>query len=180
MKRKAVVCVFLVSWGLLILGAPAVVATQYLGETIWTVSLTQDEYGPKSQTFTMTGAITRAGGTYYTMQGYTIAPGDGPYILSGGGVLIGETLYLNLTGTRLHTDSPDNWRDSSVVQFQINKTTLNGTFFEVSHDFKLSSTGPSPIFGNKFAAGTLTRTGPAINLTPGAIAPPTSLLLLEQ
>lgn len=180
MKKKAVFCVFLVSWGLLILGTPAAVVAQYLGETIWTVSLTQDEYGPKSQTHTMTGAITRAGGAYYTMQGYAIVPGDDPFILSGGGVLIGETLYLNLTATQFHTDSPDNWRDSAVVQFQINKTTLNGTFYEVSHDFMLSSTGPSPIFGNKFAAGTVTRTGPSINLNPVAGVASTSLLLLEE
>ena len=180
MKKKAAVCVFLVSLGLSILGAPAVVAAQYLGETIWTVSLTQDEYGPKSQTHTMTGAITRAGGAYYTMQGYTIVPGDEPLILSGGGVLIGETLYLNLTSSLLHTDSPEDWRDSGVVQIQINKTTLNGTFYAVYHNFKLSSTGPSPIFGSGFAAGTVTRTGPAINLTPGASMGSTSLLLLEK
>ena len=166
MKKKAVVFVFLVSLGLSILGAPSVVAAQYLGETIWTVSITQDEYGPKSNTSIMTGAITRAGGAYYTMQGYANPPGDAPFILAGGGVLIGQTLYLTLTASQLHTNSPDNWRDTSVVQFQLDKTTLNGTLYEVGHDFKLSSAGPSPIFGSQFAAGTITRTGPAINLTP--------------
>jgi len=166
MKKGTVALVIMGTVCLLLLGAPSPGVAQYLGETTWTVSITQDEYGPKSNTSIMTGAITRAGGAYYTMQGYANPPGDAPFILAGGGVLIGQTLYLTLTASQLHTNSPDNWRDTSVVQFQLDKTTLNGTLYEVGHDFKLSSAGPSPIFGSQFAAGTVTRTGPAINLTP--------------
>jgi hypothetical protein len=46
MTKKKVVCVFVVFVGLLILGAPTVIAAQYLGETTWTMTITQDQNGP--------------------------------------------------------------------------------------------------------------------------------------
>jgi hypothetical protein len=177
MKRGTVVLVIMAAVWLLLLGAPGQAAAQFLGQSTWTVSIAQDEKGPVSnKSFTMTGAVTRLGGTYYAMQGYVILPDDGPFMLAGGGVLIGEALFLTLTTSQLHTDSP--WRDTGVMQVQLNKTTLSGTFYEVGHDFRADSSGPSPVFDSRFTAGTVTLAGPPIPLS-SSLTGPTSLLLTD-
>jgi hypothetical protein len=164
MKKGTVALVIIGTVWVLLLGSPSRGAAQFLGESVWTVSITQTEHGAKSQTFTMTGAITRAGTSYYTMQGYVNVPGDGPFILAGGGVLISDTLYLNLNTTQFHTD---NWRDTGVMQVQVNKNTLNGSFYEVGRDFDVNSAGTNPFFDSRYTSGNITRTGPLINLVPG-------------
>jgi len=177
MKKGTVALVISSAVWLVLLVAPSWAAPQYLGQSTWTISLTQNEDGPASGSATVTAAITRMGGTYYTMQGCIILPDDGPVILAGGGVLIGETLYLNLIATQSHTGST--WRDTGVWQVQLNKTTINGTFYEVGHDFLTSSSGPSRNFGNHFNMGTITLTGTPIVLS-SALAGPTSLLLMDE
>ena len=180
MTKKTFVSVFLFSLGLLILVAPPLVAAQYIGETTWTMTKNQDQNGsvipPKALTFT--GAITRMGGVYYTMQGYGgNGSAEGNPIFTGGGVLIGNLLYLTLSYSQLQSSTV---RETGVIHLELDKTTLNGTFSDVAHNFDISTEGPNPVFSNFFAAGTLTRTGPVINLTPGASVGSTSLLLLEQ
>ena len=176
MKKETFAFVLRAALWLVLLGSPSWGAPQYLGESTWQISITLREGGSVSESFTMAGAITRMGGSYYTMQGYVNIPNDGPFILAGGGVLIGETLYLTLTGTQQHTDN--DWRDTEVIHVQLNKTTLNGTIYNVGNDFNVSSAGLSPIFDNRFAAGTLTLTGTRIVLSPSLLAP-MSLLLME-
>ena len=175
MTKKMVVCVFLVFVGLLILGAPTVVAAQYLGETTWTMTKTQDNNGPviPPKAHTYTGAITRMGGVYYTMQGGNGSP-DGNPIFTGGGVLIGNLLYLTLSYSQLQTSTV---RETGVMQLELDKTTLNGNFFAVAKNFDISTEGPNPVFLDFFAAGTVTLSGQAINLTPGAGA--ANMLLLD-
>ena len=176
MKKGTVSLVIMGVVGLLLLGAPSPGAAQYLGETTWTISKTQNEHGAVSpaQTFTLKGAITRMGGAYYTLQGYVDASPDGPFIVSGGGVLIGNLLYLTLSGSQKHTDP---WRDTAVMHVEVDKGTLNGSFSSVMHDFDTATAGLNPIFDSSFAAGTFTRSGQSISLIPGV---PLSLLLLEQ
>ena len=65
------------------------------------------------------------------------------------------------------------------MHVQLNKTTLNGTFYEVGQDFKLGSAGPSPFFDSHFAAGTITLTGAHIVIA-SSLAGPTSLLLMDE
>jgi hypothetical protein len=168
MKKATVTLFILAAVCMVLLSAPSRGLAQYLGESTWTSSVTYNKHGTASGSFSMTGAITRMGGTYYTMQGYTILPNDGPLILAGGGVLIGETLYLNLTVAQQHTDN--SWRDTGVLHLQLNKTTLNGTFYDVGHDFDTDSIGPSPVFDSRFETGTVTLTGPPISLEPGPAA----------
>ena len=94
--KKGTVVLFVMAVCLVLLGTPRPGAAQYLGQSTWAISITQNENGAVSESVSMTGAIAHVGGTSYTMQGYVIVPGDAPFILSGGGVLIGEILYLNL------------------------------------------------------------------------------------
>jgi hypothetical protein len=177
MKRVTVAVVIMAAAWLLVLGVPGQGAAQYLGETTWTATITQNEHGAVTppKTFTLTGSLTRMGGVYYTMQGYVNVPDDGPFILSGGGALIGNTLYLTLSTSQRHTT--ETWRDSSVWHVELAKATLNGTFYEVYHGFDTASMGPTPSFDNGFSAGTVTRTGPVINLTPTGAGAQTLLLL---
>jgi len=177
MKKRTVVFFFLAVLLLALLGTPSWGAPQYLGQSTWTLTITMNEKGTYSEppTGTITMAITRMGGTYYTVQGYIIpTDDDGPFILAGGGVLIGETFYLNLSGTQKHTDKPN--RDTEIMQVQLNKTTLNGTFYSVGRDFNLNDAGPSPVWDSRFQAGTLTLTGSIINLSSNLTGPMTLLL----
>ena len=178
MKKGTVSLVIMGVVGLLLLGAPSPGAAQYLGETTWTISKTQNEHGEVSppQTKTLTGAITRMGGPYYTMQGYVDLAPDGPFIVSGGGVLIGSMLYLTLSVSQQHA-APNTSSDTAVMHVELNQAALTGSFFIVWHAFDTSTAGLNPIFNSYFTAGTLTRSGPTISLTPGV---PLSLLLLEQ
>jgi hypothetical protein len=178
MKKKAVICVFLVSLGLSILGAPAVVAAQYLGETTWTLTITQGKNGdvPAPVGVTTRGCITRMGGAYYTMQIYTDPPIPQNPIGFGGGVLIENQLYLTLDLSQV----VGNGQETGVIRAVLEKATLSGTFYQVSRSFDTATAGPNPVFTDYFWAGTLNRIGPAINLTPGAMVGSTSLLLLEE
>ena len=175
MKRVTVAVVIMAAAWLLVLGVPNQGAAQYLGETTWKVSITQYDHGAVTppQTFTQTVSITRMGGAYYTMQGHVDMPNDGP-LISGGGALIGNTLYLTLSSSQRVTTT---WRLSGVIHLELDKATLNGTFYSVSQAFDTASMGPNPKFGNSFNAGTVTRTGPPINLTPTATGAQTLLLL---
>jgi len=176
MQKVAVGLIIMVFSWLLVIGLPELGVAQYLGETTWTVTKTHDKHGvinpPKI--FTLKGAITRMGGPYYTMQGYIDVSPDGPFILSGGGVLIGSTLFLTLSGSQKHVDTT---RDTSIWHVELNHVSLNGSLFDVGHDFDTATEGPNPIFDSAFAEATLTRTGPSISLTSEV---PLPLLLLDR
>lgn len=178
MKKGMFALLVMTALWLVPLAAPCWSGPQYLGQSTWTISITLRENGTvePAESASMTGAITRMGGTYYSFQGYVILPDDGPFILAGGGVLIGDIIYLNLTGTQKHTDN--NWRDTEVLHAQLDKTTLNGTFYSLGHDFDESTAGIAKDFDSRFQAGTLTRTGSPIVLTQSLTAP-MSLLLME-
>jgi len=124
----------------------------------------------------MKGCITRMGGAYYTMQIYVEGP-DGNPIGSGGGILVGNLLNLTLAHSQKHLSTD---RETGVTHVEFDKATLNGTWYQVARSFNTATAGPNPVFTDHFWAGTFTRTGPAINLTPGALAGSTSLLLLEK
>jgi hypothetical protein len=179
MKKKTVVCVFLVSLALSILGTPAVVAAQYLGETTWTITITHDEHGVLDTpvNVTMKGSITHLGGAYYTVQTFVDPAPDGHPIGSGGGILVGDLLYLTLAHSQKHLSTD---REAGTTHVELDKSMLNGTFYQVVRSFNTATAGPSPVFTDHYWAGTVTRTGSPINLTPWALVGPTSLLLLEK
>ena len=169
--RKKMTFLVLSIWFLLALTIPNAMADTYLGQTTWTVEISESSSNPPGVTLTLTGGITRVGGTYYLFQGYVLPPdGDLPFVLSGSGVLIGKNLLLTLTTSQEHTSS---WRDTGVLRATIDKTSLNGSFYEVRTDLDLSD----KTFHREYSLGTLTRTGQAISLTPANAA--MLILLLE-
>jgi hypothetical protein len=165
--------------GLNLAPAQATSTPVYLGQTTWTGTITVNTSRPDlvGQSFTVTGGITRLGDTYYQFQGFVIPDDDdNPFIMSGGGVLINDKVIFSLATTQTHTDS--NWHDTAVMQVTLNQSDLSGSLYEVGHD--CDPTATPIVYGERYTAANLTRTGPAINLTPWAIVPSVSLLLLEE
>jgi hypothetical protein len=145
----------------------------YLGQTTWTVTITQSTVqGNVGQQFPVTGGITRLGDNYYLFQGFVTPGDDNPFVMSGGGVLLNGQVILTLSTSQNHTDT---WRDGGIMQVNLSQATLNGSLYEIGHDYNTASPGS---FDQRFTAGTLARTGPMIPLTsaPGAA---NSLLLLQ-
>jgi hypothetical protein len=149
-------------------------SVNYLGKTTWSVTITDDNKPEKiGAIFTMTGGISKVGDEFYLFQGYVSQGTDGPFIMAGSGVMIGNTLFFTLSESQKHTSST--WRDSGVMHVTIDKTTLNGTFFDIGHDFNTDA--GSRTFDQRYTAGTLTRTGAVIPLSATLI--PQQLLLQD-
>lgn len=168
--QRVMVPVVLGIWlGLLL---PQAGLAQYLGEIIWTATILERETGPVSPPQTATGriGITRVGGNYYSVQGY-VESAD-PMVFSGGGVLIGDTLYLTCTSSQRHTD--ESWRDAGTIHIELNRNTLGGEFYDIGRDFNTSNRQ----FMDRYTRGTLTRTGGISTL--GLAQPAASMLLLEN
>lgn len=176
-KIKFVVLFTFVLW-LVVLCIPSWAATKYLGESTWIITITMRENGivTENMSGTVKMAVTQMGGNYVTVQGYLELPDDGPVILSGGGALINDTVHLTVIASQKHTD---NNRDTEVMNIQLNKTTLNGTFYSVGNDFDVSTAGNSPEFDTRFSSGTLTLSGSPIIFAANTIVPLTTLLLEE-
>jgi hypothetical protein len=158
--------------GLNLSSAQATSTPTYLGKTTWTAKITDDTDSKKINiTFTITGGITKVGDEFYLFQGYVIPEGDGPFVVSGSGFLNGNTLEFTLSESQWHTS--ESWRDSGVMHVSIDKTTQDGTFYDIGHDFDQSAR----VFDQRFTAGTLTCNSP-IPLASAATAA-TNLLLLQ-
>lgn len=158
--------------GLLLLTPPQPAAAQYLGEVTWTATITETETGPLTVPLTITikAGITRVGGNYYSVQGQSLT--SNPYILSGGGVLLGDILYVSCaTSQRSNSTS---WQNSGILHAEVNRITLNGSFYEIGRDFDPTYR----LFKDHYAAGTLTRTGGLSTLTSSLPGP--GLLLLDK
>jgi hypothetical protein len=156
----------------------AVSTPKYLGQGQWLVVIVQSSKSEMiGASFPVTGGITKVGDNYYLFQGYVADTGDNPFVLSGGGAIINNKLILTLGTSQDH--SPDTWRDTGVMQVNLDTTAgqnyLNGTFHEVGHDYNTLG-GQNP-FDQRFTGGTLTLTGGTIILNPGSLAPISSLLL---
>ena len=145
-------------------------ADRYLGETTWTVTITSSSDDNPPEAITLTGGISRVNSSYYLFQGYVLDPNslDPPVILSGSGVVIDNNLILTL---KVSQDHPSGWRDTGVLRATLNRTTLNGTFYEVHTDLS-----PDRTYDEGYNIGTLSRSGKTIPLNP-VMAPINQLLL---
>jgi hypothetical protein len=150
----------------------AVSTPQYLGKTTWEITITDDTVEAKiGAKFTITGGVTKVGDEFYLFQGYVIPEGDGPFVVSGSGFLNGNTLEFTLSESQYHTS--ETWRDSGVMHVSMDKTTQNGTVYDIGHDFDQGTRE----FDQRFTAGDLVLSGPPIIFNPGSLAPISSLLL---
>ena len=173
MKKKFFVLALalLLVLGLSISNALAANNVTYLGKSTWTAKILDDtDISQLNVEFTVTGGISKVGDEFYLFQGYVTTGMSGPFIMTGSGVLIGETLYFTLVESQQHAGDD---RDGGVMHVEINKTTQNGTFYDIGHDFNITSRA----FSERYTSGTLTRTGSAIPLNVSVT--PQQMLLLD-
>lgn len=156
--------------GLGIASAPGS-TVNYLGKTSWTATIdyTTVTGVKKGDTFTITGGISKVGDEFYLFQGYVTSDTDGPFIISGSGFLMNDTLIFTCSESQQHTGVG---RDGGVMHISINKSDLSGSFYDIGHDFDTEQ----GTFNSRYTAGTLVRSGAPIPLTSLLIAP---LMLLQ-
>lgn len=145
----------------------------YLGKATWTALIT-DSTDPDNinVSFSFTGGISRVGDEFYLFQGYANTP-DGPFVMSGSGFLNGSTLVFTLSESQQHTGST--WRDTGVMHVSIDKSSLNGSMYDIGTDF---DSGPARTFGqHRYTAATLTHSEGTIPFAP--VVAGLNLLLLE-
>ncbi len=145
----------------------------YLGKTTWTVHVDQSTVPQAAgQSFTMTGAVSKVGDEFYLFQGYVNDAVSGPYVVSGSGFLNGTTLVFTLSESQRHSGAS---RDSGVLHVELDKTTLNGTMYDIGHDYDTSQ----GTFADRYTTGTVTLSGGVITLSSASNVS-TNLLLLDD
>lgn len=161
MKKKVSVCV-IGSFLFLAMVIPQVQASTFLGETTWTITISENSgnNNPIGATFTLTGGISKVGGNYYLFQGYLSIPDELPSVLSGAGVLSNDNLILTASSSR--NDSEIAKSDTGVIRIVLNKTTLNGTFYEVRTVLD-NETNPKTI-SHGYTIGSINCTGQVLPL----------------
>lgn len=176
LKKYFLVLTALFIMGLCASNIQAAGPVTYLGKTTWTI-LIEDSYPDATKigkSFTVTGGISKVGDEFYLFQGYVTTGTDGPFVLSGSGFMMNNTLFFTLTDSQKHTS--ETWRDSGIMHISIDKTTQSGSFYEIASSFDM---GPARTFGQpEYNAGSLTRTGNLIPMGQDSAALP--LLLFEQ
>ena len=152
MKRTGLLCMSaLFIFALSPIGNASAQNASYMGRYCWTITVTDTTVTGMTvpATFVLTSDIVGMGGVSYTLTGYTTDPGDNPAVYGGVGHIVGNTLYLNLTGSQKHIGQD---RDTSVFHAEIDPTTLAGTFYEVGNDFNVVTRSPD---SGRYTAGTI-------------------------
>ena len=160
MKMSVPVLALVIIFGVGI-AAAQVGTPSYLGQTTWSLLITDNTIDPQliGQTLTLKGGITKVGDNYYLFQGTMLyGSSKSRKVLSGGGVLVGRKLYLSVNES---VQFPED-RDVGVMHFILNKGNLNGNVTEIVHS--VIPPNPSDPGKNHYFAGTLTRKGKRIPL----------------
>lgn len=127
--------------GLVLIPAPDASAqsASYMGRYCWNITVTDTTVTGMviPTTFVFTSDIVNMGGVSFALTGYITNPGDNPAMYGGVGHIVGNTLYLNLTGSQNHLSG--GWRDTSVFHAEIDPSSLSGTFYEVGNDFNATT-----------------------------------------
>lgn len=132
--RRSVVFLAILT-GFVVLSATSTMAGTFLGEFCWSVTINEDETGPITpQTFPARMGVTNMGGNYFTLQGLATSP-SGTSVLQGTGVLSGGQVLMNLT----RSESSPGSRDSGIIHFTLNASSLNGSLSEIGHYFNTTS-----------------------------------------
>ncbi len=133
----------------LLLASPA--EAQYLGEVTWTATITETESGllDPPVNLSVQAGLTRVGGRYFSLHGCLNSTES--LIISGNGVLVGE--IIKITGSLSLLPAGSSGRITGILQAEINRISLNGSFS--MNLLVFDSSGVS--FSSHYATGTLTR-----------------------
>jgi hypothetical protein len=143
-------------------------AAQYLGQVTWTWHKTRDEKGPTDKYETITVGLFFLGGSSYQLVGGGNDPESGAQYGGGTAMLVGNNLIMNLTWSR---DRTDGRQDVAIFKGQVDKTTFNGTGWNIKKRFDPTLPPPTNQFVDKYGAGTLTLVGNPPPLGPAQVAP---------
>ncbi len=149
------------------LGVSSLEASQYLGEVTWNGV---DNLG---HTFTVKAGLSKAGGSYYEIQGQ-VSSDSGTVIFSGGGALVGTALMFTAASSQVETNNKGVYHNATTLQINVNQSTFNGTMWMVTNWYNPAF---SPPFGQSYNTATLTLSGSKPNLAPNLS--PQQLLLQE-
>lgn len=131
------------------LGAAAQVPS-YLGKVCLISTVTVRQTGPVApQVIPMQLDVTNLGASTYSVMGAVTATGDQPFVVANTATIIGGDLYFNMTTTQAHSDG---WMDTAVHQARLNLSTMQGTFYEIGHDY---NTANGQFDVNRYSAGTV-------------------------
>ena len=144
------------TWGVPLLGlallvpAPGWAQTPaYVGKVCIVSTVTTRQSGPVTpQVIPIQLDATNLGANVYAVSG-AVTTGESPFVLTGTAIVVGGDLYFNMTTTQQH---PDGWRDTGVNQTRLNLSTMQGTFYEIGHDF---STATGTFDNSRYTAGTV-------------------------
>ncbi|MBU4233540.1 MAG: hypothetical protein KKD99_08650 [Proteobacteria bacterium] len=152
-------------------------ASQYLGQVTWTWHKTTDEHGATDKTETIVANLFLLGNSCYELVGSSTDTEIGGTAFGGGtAVLVGTNLIMTLSYSKIRSDGR---QETGIFQGQVNKTSFNGSGWGIKKRFDPASIGASPVFIDKYMAGTLTVVGNPPPLGPTPIAP-MQLLLLDD
>lgn len=122
----------------------------YVGKVCMTSTITARQTGPVTpQVVPIVLDVTNLGFNTYSVVGAATATGDQPFVVGGTGTIVGGFLYMNLTTTQTHASG---WMDTGINQTRLNLSTLQGTFYEIGHDFD-PATGQFDL--NRYTSGTV-------------------------
>ena len=167
MKAKSF-SVFMVAavFMIMVSGVSSLEASQYLGEVTWTYS----------GGGTIKAGISKAGGSYYEVQGQAVTP-NGTVIFSGGGALVGTTLMFSAVATQVETNDKGVYHNANTLQINIDQSTFNGTMWILTTWYLNPAVSPNTVgFGHSYDTGTLTLVGQKPVLAPATGA---QILLME-
>lgn len=137
LHRGAAAGLLALAAGLLGSAPTGALAQTYIGRVCFNATVTERQTGAVTpQQFVVQYEATNLGGTMYAVAGRTLFAADQPMISTGYGVIVGSELLLNMTTTQTHADG---WRDTGINQTRLDLGTLAGTFYEIGHDFRVTT-----------------------------------------
>ena len=125
-------------------------AAGFNGALCYRVHFTQRDLGYVDETFYQKIQVTRPTTKTCFIQSLAQPADDYPAVYTGM-CIFGDQIYLNMVGTQRHLNEP--WADTEIMQVTLDKTSLNGDFYQVSHDYN-TATGQ---LDDAYSVGTFTK-----------------------
>jgi hypothetical protein len=122
----------------------------YVGKVCLISTITTRQSGPVTpQVVPVLLDVTNLGANTYSVVGAATATGGQPFVVGGTATMIGGELFFNMTTTQTHADG---WMDTGLNQTRLNVATMQGTFYEIGHDF---NTANGQFDVSRYTAGTV-------------------------
>ena len=172
-RPAALILVAVAMFFFVVSGAAPVAASQYLGQVTWSWHKTTNEKGSTDDYETITAGLFFLGGSYYEVVGGGLDAINGADYGGGSAMLVGNNFIMTIKKSQ---DRTDGRKEVGIFHFVLDKTTFSGTGWAIKKRFDPATIGASPVFIDKYVAGTLTLVGNPPPLGPATAAPMQLLL----